>query len=102
MANSAKGLVKEGGLLCIFDFAYDNPKNPDVRGVKRRELSELFHNLDFLIFEKVVLAPPISRRLTRLSLTLARLISTLLPIVRTHFYAVFQAPSFERKHQQSE
>ena len=97
VARSAQGLVKEGGHLCIFDFAYDNPKNHDVRGVKKSQLVELFRNLDLLSFEKLVLAPPISRRLTRLSLTIARLLVTALPITRTHFYALFRSPFRENE-----
>ncbi|MBU1262850.1 hypothetical protein KJ640_07895 [bacterium] len=38
----------------------NNPSNPDVRGVKKKEVKHLFPNRTF-DFHRITLAPPITR-----------------------------------------
>src|SRR5690606_20407090 len=35
-------LVRPGGGILWYDFTWDNPRNPDVRGVSRRRVRRLF------------------------------------------------------------
>src|SRR5881394_100304 len=55
--------VKPGGGVLWYDFTYDNPSNPDVRGVRLSRVRELFPNAR-LSAARVTLAPPISRWVT--------------------------------------
>lgn len=74
--------VKPGGAILWYDFIYDNPKNPDVRGVALKRVKVLFPE-GKIITRKVTLAPPISRRVGSLSPLLHNMLN-LFPILRTH------------------
>jgi ubiquinone/menaquinone biosynthesis C-methylase UbiE len=79
-------VLDHGGLLFIYDFTYDNPANPAVCAIPKRELSRLFPHAQ-LTFRKLTLAPP----LTRLFATrIPFLVSVLefLSIFNTHLLAV--------------
>jgi len=79
-------VLAPGGALLWYDFAYNNPRNPNVRGIKRRELATLFPNLRGQI-RKVTLAPPLTRLIAPLSWSLASALETISPL-RTHLLAV--------------
>lgn len=55
-----------GGAVIVYDFRYDNPKNPDVSKVTRRELERLFPEAT-TEFSTMTLAPPISRQAAKVS-----------------------------------
>jgi len=74
--------VRPGGGVLWYDFVYDNPRNPDVRGVPMRRVRELFPEACIRSW-RVTLAPPISRRVTKLHPSLYGLFN-LLPFLRTH------------------
>jgi SAM-dependent methyltransferase len=75
-------LVRPGGGVLWYDFAYDNPRNPDVRKVTLRDLARLFPEAK-LDVRRLTLAPPIARRLAPLSPLLYRCASAM-PFLRTH------------------
>lgn len=54
--------VAPGGGVLWYDFAVDNPRNPDVRGVPLSRVKALFPEARFAV-KRVTLAPPIARRL---------------------------------------
>lgn len=72
-----------GGGVLWYDFTYDNPRNPDVKGVPLRRIRELFPE-GYLRFWRVTLAPPISRFITRMNPGLYTLVNTVFPVLRTH------------------
>ena len=74
--------VKPGGGVLWYDFTYNNPKNPDVRGVPLRRVRGLFPTGQ-IKYWRVTLAPPISRVVTRVHPTLYTVFNAL-PILRTH------------------
>ncbi len=76
-------LTKPGGICLWYDFKVNNPKNPDVKGVSRRQILELFPSARQIKFKSVTLAPPIGRRIGRAY----NLANTLLPFLRTHMVA---------------
>jgi SAM-dependent methyltransferase len=55
-------VLAPGGLVLWYDFFVNNPRNPNVRGVGRREVEELFPGFD-LRWRRVTLAPPLLRAL---------------------------------------
>ncbi len=73
--------VRPGGGVLWYDFVYDNPRNPDVRGVRLAEVAELFPHASINTV-RVTLAPPIGRRVARHQ-ALYRFLE-LVPFLRTH------------------
>ncbi|MCK5843658.1 MAG: hypothetical protein KAG97_03050, partial [Victivallales bacterium] len=67
-------------------FAFDSPSNPDVKGVKKREIRELFAPWSCSI-KKVTLAPPIARRAVPFCWLFAEKLETFCPFLRTHLIA---------------
>lgn len=74
--------VQPGGAVLWYDFIYDNPNNPDVKGVNLARIRELFPE-GVVNFKRVTLAPPISRRVCKLHPALYTLLNAL-PLLRTH------------------
>lgn len=72
--------LNKGGLILWYDFIYDNPSNPDVKGVKISEVKSYFPDAKSFSSKKVTLAPPIGRRVSGLY----PIINKLCPFLRTH------------------
>lgn len=75
-------MAKPGGGVLWYDFCYDNPRNPDVRGVPVRRIRTLFPQ-SMPIIKRVTLAPPIARAMTRFSPRLYHFFNAM-PLLRTH------------------
>jgi SAM-dependent methyltransferase len=82
--------LKPGGAVLWYDFAVNNPRNPDVRGVPDARLRTLFPQGDLTI-RRVTLAPPIARRVVRLQPALYTAFN-LVPLLRTHRLAWIRKP----------
>jgi len=82
LANEMWSWLKPGGGVLWYDFTYNNPNNPDVRGMPVRRVHELFPHGRFIV-RRVTLAPPISRRVCRIHPALYAVLNAL-PILRTH------------------
>ena len=76
-------VLRPDGLVLWYDFLVDNPRNRDVRGVDRRELSRLYPGWQ-LDVRRVTLAPPVARFLAPRMWTLAAILSAL-PFLCTHY-----------------
>ncbi len=75
-------LTKPDGMVLWYDFAFDNPSNKDVKGIKKEEIRQLFPNAKKIDFRKVTLAPPLGRRVKKLYPFF-----NLFPFLRTHLIA---------------
>ena len=74
--------VRPGGGVLWYDFAYNNPSNPDVRGVPVKRVRSLFP--DGVVWcRRVTLAPPLARRVALVHPALYTLFN-LMPFLRTH------------------
>lgn len=91
LANCMWRWVRPGGGVLWYDFVYDNPANPDVRGVPLRCIRELFPD-GRLSVKRVTLAPPIARRVVRVHPSLYTLFNAI-PLLRTHLLAWIGKPS---------
>ena len=60
MAQEMLRVVKEGGLIIWYDFYINNPYNPDVRGIRKHQIMELFPDCRMEL-HRVTLAPPVAR-----------------------------------------
>jgi SAM-dependent methyltransferase len=74
--------VAPGGAVLVYDFAFDNPRNADVRGVPPARIRALFPAARPTGL-RVTLAPPLARAACRLHAGLYPLLN-LLPPLRTH------------------
>lgn len=83
LAQKMLSYTKKSGVILWYDFQYDNPKNKNVKGIKKREIQQLFHDAASIKFYHVTLAPPIGRRIGRHY----NLINFLCPFLRTHLIA---------------
>lgn len=79
LAATAWRWLRPGGAVLLYDFAFDNPSNPDVRGVPLRRVRQLFPQGQ-LDARPVTLAPPLARRLPAWALP----VFDALPWLRTH------------------
>lgn len=82
--------VRPGGGILWYDFTFNNPANPDVRGVPLGRLKALFPQ-GRVSARRVTLAPPISRRVVRLHPKMYGLFNAL-PFLRTHILCFIQKP----------
>lgn len=81
-------VVKPDGVILWYDYHVNNPRNPDVRGVKRREIHELFPNCEIYL-ERITLAPPLARALVPYSYPLCYLLEKF-PLLCTHYLGVIR------------
>jgi SAM-dependent methyltransferase len=86
VAEEITRVLAPGGAALCHDFAFNNPRNPNVRKVTKKELIRLFPRLKGTI-KSVELAPPLARLVAPWSMTLAFLLERI-PLLRTHFVAV--------------
>jgi len=81
-------VLKPDGLILWYDFRYNNPRNPSVRGIESEEIRSLFPGCAITL-EKVTLAPPVVRRVVPVS-WLAALMLEKVPFLRTHYLGVIK------------
>ena len=79
-------VLAPGGALLWYEFAFNNPRHPHVRGISRSEVRNLFPRLTGKI-RSVTLAPPLARLIVPHSWALATLLESI-PFLRTHLLAV--------------
>jgi ubiquinone/menaquinone biosynthesis C-methylase UbiE len=83
-------VLRQDGLILWYDFHVNNPRNPDVRGVKKREIANLFPGCRIKL-GKITLAPPVVRLLAPHSWTLCELLEAV-PWLCTHYLGVIRKP----------
>jgi ubiquinone/menaquinone biosynthesis C-methylase UbiE len=83
-------VLKPNGILLWCDFTFNNPINANVKAVTKHEIRNLFSGFDEVVMQKVILAPPVARRLVPLSWLLADIAETCFPCLRTHIFAIFR------------
>jgi SAM-dependent methyltransferase len=74
--------LRPGGAVLWYDFTWNNPRNPDVRGVPLARVRQLFPGAN-MRSRRVTLAPPIGRPAARLHPLAWQLLNGL-PLLRTH------------------
>jgi SAM-dependent methyltransferase len=81
--------ARAGGILS-YDFMYNNPFNPDVRGLPYRRIRELFPRSEISKW-RLTLAPPLGRFATKASRHLYSIFN-LCPLLRTHLLCWMPKP----------
>ena len=77
-------LLTPNGYILWYDFFLDNPFNPDVKGMRKRDITECFPNCH-LALDKTTLAPPIARRVPGSS-PLVYCVLASIPFLRSHYF----------------
>jgi len=88
IASEIHRVLRPGGYLIWYDFVYSNPKNPNVRGIGSGEIRELLSGFR-LRFRRITLAPPIGRRVAKISPSLYRALAAI-PLLRSHYMCFAQ------------
>jgi SAM-dependent methyltransferase len=88
MAAEMRRVVKPDGLILWYDYHINNPRNPDVKGVKLREIKALFPKWEIRM-QRITLAPPIARRLAAYSWLIRYLLGRI-PWLCTHYIGVIR------------
>jgi SAM-dependent methyltransferase len=83
LAREMLRVVKPDGLILWLDFHMNNPRNPDVQGVKKPEIRQLFPGCE-IDLRRVLLAPPLLRALAPYSSLLCQLLGKFPPLC-THY-----------------
>jgi SAM-dependent methyltransferase len=91
LANRMWSWVRPGGAVLWYDFTYDNPANPDVRGVPMSRIRQLFP-LGKISARRITLAPPLARRVCALHPSLYSLLNSI-PWLRTHVLCWIHKPN---------
>ncbi len=88
VANEMVRVLKSGGSILWFDFRVDNPNNPEVKALRRKEIKALFPGCSVEL-APALLAPPLSRLLAARSWALAEALHVL-PFLRTHYVGLIR------------
>lgn len=88
IASEMLRVLKVDGIIVWYDFHIDNPKNPDVKRVKKNEIHSLFPNCEIFL-KRITLAPPIARKIAPFSITLCQILEKI-PILCTHYLGIIQ------------
>lgn len=88
MAAEMVRVVKPDGIILWYDYHVNNPWNPDVRGIKRREIASLFPGCRIEL-ERITLLPPLSRLLAPYSYMACYLLEKISPLC-THYLGVIR------------
>jgi ubiquinone/menaquinone biosynthesis C-methylase UbiE len=90
VAREACRVLKPGGAVLWYDFRYNNPWNPHVRGITRQQIHQLFPGLEMHL-RTITLLPPLARRLGRMTPILYPLLAAIPPL-RTHYLGLLIKP----------
>lgn len=82
-------VLKPGGWCLVFDFRYNNPRNPHVRKLTRVELDSFWPG-QRRHYQTLLLVPPIGRALAALPALVSELLAALAPPLRSHFLYMVQ------------
>jgi len=88
IASEITRVLVPGGRLLWYDFAFNNPSNPDVRGIRLAEVRRLFPGFS-LTSRRITLAPPLGRVIGRLGPAIYFLTSRL-RFLCTHYLCLLE------------
>ncbi len=83
LAGEMKRVLSSRGTIQVFDFKISHPGNPDTVAIGKSEIGRLFSGMK-VSSKSLILAPPLSRRISSLSPLLTHLLESCCPFLRTH------------------
>lgn len=88
IAREALRVLRSDGMILWYDFRFDNPWNPDVKGIRKKEIMEMFGNCSYC-FHLVTLLPPLARALAPTSWLACEILARI-PFLKTHYLVVMK------------
>jgi hypothetical protein len=79
-----KRVVCNNGWVMVFDYIISKPNERETVGINRYEIVRLFSELEMKKVYRLILAPPILRRLPFHLMWLALFLETVIPFLCTH------------------
>ncbi len=86
-------VLRPGGFVFICDFTVSNLSNPDVRPLRAADTRRLFTGLEQVSLKKVVLLPPLARKVVPRSWLAASILEASFPFLRTHVFIALKKGS---------
>ena len=83
--------MRPNGWVMIFDYAISDPRNSDTVGIRQSEIGRLFANMKLVKTYRLILAPPLLRKIPRDLLWVAHAVETMLPLLCTHRLYLFSS-----------
>lgn len=90
VAGEVQRVLKPGGGVVWYDFRYDNPRNPNVRGMPKTQIKQRFPGWRTDLCTTTLL-PPLARRLGRLTSVFYPALAAF-PFLRTHYIGLLIKP----------
>ena len=90
IAREIDRVLVPGGKLLWYDFAFNNPANPDVRGIRLAEVRALFPGFS-MTSRKITLVPPLGRAIGRFGPTIYYFASSI-RLLCTHYLCLLEKP----------
>jgi len=84
LAQEMRRVLRPDGWIMVFDYVVSGPRNPETIGIGRDEIQRIFSGLKFAYTARLILAPPLLRRLPRYLLWVALCLETFIPLLCTH------------------
>jgi ubiquinone/menaquinone biosynthesis C-methylase UbiE len=84
LAREMSRVTVSQGWVMIYDFAFSDPRNPDTIGITRREIRKILSELKLVSTHRLLLAPPLLRRIPRNLMWLAHALEISFPFLCTH------------------
>ena len=81
-------VLKPKGLIVFYDLRYNNPFNPNVVGITKSRLNDIFKN-KLVDYDLLTLIPPLARSLGTLNYLLYKTLSYI-PFLKSHYFAIIQ------------
>jgi ubiquinone/menaquinone biosynthesis C-methylase UbiE len=88
IADEITRVLTPGGRFLWYDFAFNNPSNPDVRGIRLDEVRRLFPRFS-MTSRKITLAPPLGRAIGPFGPAIYHLVSKL-RFLCTHYLCLLE------------
>lgn len=88
IASEMLRVLTPNGIILWYDYHMNNPINPDVKGVKKKEIYELFSGCDISL-KRITLAPPLARTIVPVSVILCQILEKI-PLFCTHYIGVIR------------
>jgi len=79
-------VLRQDGIILWYDFYVNNPRNPDVKRIGKKDIYDIFPNCEIYL-KRIILAPPITR-LIACRLQLVCYILEKLKIFNTHYIGI--------------
>ena len=91
LAGEVRRVVRPGGAVLWYDFIYNNPSNPDVQAVARKQVRALFDGFEIHL-KRITLAPPLGRLVPEGLLSILYPVLASVPFLCTHDLGLFTKP----------